>query len=281
MTRLLGGARPDSPERQLKVLVEVRREGDSRYVADLHFETQTGKGQKRLEGESCDAIALATSVVIALAIDPTASLDPEAAPPSEETPALRPARAPEASRAGAEAPEAQAGPLGVSPYLQLSVGALFKLLSGPSAFASLGAGLRYRLVSLELSGALHQPRSVYRPDRPSVGAELDLYNAELLGCFQALPSELAALEVCAGAELDYLKARAFGVTHPDTGSVLLLAGVAALRGRLRATSWLSATLDVGFSARPYRPTFVLLGVGDVFEIPRFSPFARTGLTMEF
>ena len=63
--------------------------------------------------------------------------------------------------------------------------------------------------------------------------------------------------------------------------MLLGAGLGVLRGRLRATSWLSATLDAGVAARPFHPTFVLLGVGDVFEIPTFSAFARTGLAVEF
>jgi len=62
---------------------------------------------------------------------------------------------------------------------------------------------------------------------------------------------------------------------------VLAAGVGVLRGRLRATSWLSATLDAGLAVRPFQPKFVLLGVGDVFETPAFSPFARTGLSLEF
>jgi hypothetical protein len=71
------------------------------------------------------------------------------------------------------------------------------------------------------------------------------------------------------------------VSHPDQGLVLLLSGLGVLRGRLRATSRLSALLDAGVAGRTFHPTFVLLGVGDVFDIPVVSVLARTGLSLEF
>jgi len=73
-------------------------------------------------------------------------------------------------------------------------------------------------------------------------------------CYAALPFQLGAVELCPGARFEYLSARAFGVSNPAEGSVLLASGVAVLRGRLRATSWLSATLDGGIEARPFHPT---------------------------
>ena len=66
-----------------------------------------------------------------------------------------------------------------------------------------------------------------------------------------------------------------------TIALVLAVALGVLRGRLRATSWLSATLDIGAAARAYHPTFVLIGVGDVFDIPVISPLARTGLSLEF
>ena len=110
---------------------------------------------------------------------------------------------------------------------------------------------------------------------------LKLLSADLLGCYAALRSRLASLETCAGARLEYLTATAFGVSHPDQAELLLLSGLGVLRARLRATSWFSATLDIGAAARAFHPTFVLVGVGDVFDVPVISPFARTGLSLEF
>jgi hypothetical protein len=273
--RLLGGSRRPLGER-FEVNVTVRREAPSRYVAELETVTATGSGAKRLEGESCDAIALASSVVIALSIDPEASLDaqeptPEPPPPAQPKPSPKPPRA---------APVARE-PRATSPYLHGSVGVLFGLLDDPSAFSALGLGVRHHLVSVELSGVLYQTREVFRADRPRVGAELRLLSADLLGCYAPLRSRLASLETCAGARLEYLTATAFGVSHPDQAELLLPAGLGVLRGRLRATSWLSATLDVGVAARAFHPTLVLVGVGDVYDIPVISPFARTGLSLEF
>jgi hypothetical protein len=273
--RLLGSSRRPLGER-FEVQVTVRREAPSRYVAELETVTATGSGSKRLEGESCDAIALASSVVIALSIDPEASLDAEepVEPPPAPPPKKPPAKPPRAQPVVRE-------PRATSPYLHGSVGVLFGLLNDPSAFSSFGLGVRHHLVSVELAGALYQTREVFRPDRRRVGAELRLLSTDLLGCYAPLHSRLAALETCAGARLEYLTATAFGVSHPDEAKLLLLSGVGVLRGRLRATSWLSATLDVGAAARPFHPTLVLVGVGDVFDIPVISPFARTGLSLEF
>lgn len=282
--RLLGTAEVRPTGRWLKAEVRLRRETSTRYVADLLTETKDGMGRRRLEGESCDAMVLASSLVIALAIDPTLSLDARGL----EEPASSPRQEPQAQVAltdlaevpGLAAPVAPAR-FPISPYLQLSLGTLLQLMGGPSLFASAGLGLRYGPASLELGAAFHQPRRVYLVDPRRMGAELDLKSGELLGCLAALRHELASLSVCAGGELEYLSARAFGVSDPGSGSVLLLAGVGTLRGRFRATSWFSATLDGGVSARQYQPTFVVLGVGHVFAIPGVSPFARTGIALEF
>ena len=276
--RLLGGSQR-ALSGGIKVSVMVRHEKGSRYVAVLETTTASGGGRKRLEGESCDAIALASSVVIALSLDPNASLDAE--PPAEEPkprepPAALPKPKPKPKASTKLTPKRE-----TFPYLHGSVGVLFELLSIPSAFTSAGVGVRHRRFSVELGGAVYQPRDVSLADRPKVGAELRLFTGELLGCFAAVPFQLGAVELCPGLKVEYLRATAYGVSNPDEASVLIGAGVGALRGRLRAISWLSATLDAGVALRPFQPRFVLLGVGKVFETPVVSPFARTGLVVEF
>lgn len=273
--RLLGGNRVLT--NGIKVTVTVRHDKGARYVAVLETTTAAGGGTKRLEGESCDAIALASSVVIALSLDPNASLDAEPAPDSAPAPLERPPPARPRPR-----PKPHPAPKrDTSPYLHGSVGVLFGLLSIPSAFTSAGVGVRHRRFSVELGGAVYQPRDVADVDRPKVGAELRLFTGELLGCFAALPFQLGAVELCPGFRVEVLSATAYGVSNPDRGEVVMASGVGVLRGRLRATSWLSGTLDAGVAIRPFVPRFVLLGVGDVFETPVVSPCARTGLVLEF
>jgi hypothetical protein len=275
--RLLGSSR--HALEPFEVSVTVKREGGGRYVAELKTRAAAGVGKKRLEGESCDAIALASAVVIALSVDPEASLDSEAepAPAPEHSPPPPPRRA-----EPAPPPPPPASPQReLTGYVQGSFGVLLSMLDEPSVFAGAGVGARYRRFGIELGGAIHQRQQVTLVDRTNVGAELHLYTGELLGCYAAVPLSWGALDACAGARLEYLSATAFGVSNPDHGSVLILAGLAALRGRWRATSWLSATLDLAVAARPFHPTFVLLGVGDVYEIPLVSPLARAGLALEF
>lgn len=274
--RLLGGSQR-ALSGGVKVSVTVRHEKGSRYVAALETTTASGGGTKRLEGESCDAIALACSVVIALSLDPNASLDAEV-PPEEPPPPKPPVRSPKPK----PKPPAKPAPKRETfAYLHGSVGVLFQLLSIPSAFTSAGVGVRHRRFSVELGGAVYQPRDVWLTGQRRIGAELRLFSGELLGCFAAVPFQLGAVEVCPGFKLEYLRATAYGVSNPDEASVLIGAGVGAVRGRLRATSWLSAMLDAGVAVRPFQPRFVLVGVGKVFETPVVSPFARTGLLVEF
>ena len=101
---------------------------------------------------------------------------------------------------------------------------LFGLLGDPSAFTAAGIGVRHRRLSLELGGAVYQPRDVTRPDRPKVGAELRLFSGELLGCYAVVPFGLGALEACPGLRVESLSARSFGVSSPDEGQVLLHGG---------------------------------------------------------
>jgi hypothetical protein len=262
----------------VRFTVTVTREAPQRFVALLETRTSRGVGSKRLEGESCDAIALGSAVVIALSIDPSASLDTSEPPPPEPEPKPGPVPVPRPqTRPSARPAERREAKV----YLHGSIGALFRLLDAPSAFTAAGVGVRYRRLSFELGGAVYQARDVTRADRPQVGAELKLFSADLLGCYSVLPLSLGALEACPGLRLEYLRASSFGVSHPDEGQVLILAAMAVLRGRLHPTSWLSTSLDLGVAVRPFYPTFVLEGGGDVFEIPVVSPFARTGLSLEF
>ena len=273
VARLLSGSQRNASD-QIKVTVTVKHKG-SRYVAELATTSSAGGGTKRLAGESCEAVALASAVVIALSIDPNASLD--AAEPTEEPkPPPRPKPTPPPRQSLPPPP-----PRYSFGYLYGSVGVLFELLDAPSAFSAAGVGFRHRRFSLELGGALYQPREVVKASRPTAGAKLRLFTGELLGCYAVVPFSIGALDLCPGFRVEHLSAAAFGVSNPDDASVLLGSGVAIARGRLRATSWLSATLDVGIAARPFHPTFVLVGVGNVFEIPVVSPFARTGLVLEF
>ena len=276
--RLLGSRQAQLSS--VKISVVVRREATSRYVALLETTTAQGGGSKRLEGESCDAIALASSVVIALSIDPNAIRDAEEPPPAEpkamgHTP---PGRSP--------APSAPAGAREPREPCARSQAVSSRLHRRAVSAATRAVGFRCRwglrcalAVSLELGGAVYQPRDVTRPERPKVGAELRLFSGELLGCYAVVPFALGALETCPGARVEYLRARAFGVSSPDEGEVLPCPGSRAAR-RLQATSWLSATLDAGTAAARSTPRSCSSS-GRCIRIPVFSPFARTGLALEF
>jgi hypothetical protein len=271
--RLLGRSQRELTP--LRVSVTVHHDKGARWVAELETSSSAGGGTKRLEGESCDAIALASSVVIALSLDPEASLDTDSEPPAP--PPAKPKPTP-AAPLRAKPPESPRETFG---YVYGSGGVLFRLLKQPSVFTHAALGIRHWRLSVEVGGSLYQQRSVALRDRPKTGAELKLVSGELLGCFALVPHRFATLEVCPGAELEFVSARAFGVSDPDYGSVVLGAGLGLGRARLRPTSWLSATFEAGAAARPFHPKFVLQGVGDVFEIPVVSSFVRTGLAVEF
>jgi hypothetical protein len=263
--RLLGGRSPDDRRIDARVVVTLRPSGI--WLAELAI-TGSASGRRELEGESCSAIALATSVVLAFAIDP------RAAPASPEEP-----REPPAAPVVPIARETVSEPTVV--FVHAFGGAALRALPAAAIEFGLGAGVRHGRWETELMAAYAPSRSVQVSGPPRAGAEIDMLSATALGCFAPVATAAAALDLCVGGALERMAADANGVSNPGSGSVLLFSPTAAVRSRSRLTPRLSLVLDLAATVRPFHPRFVIDGVGQVYDIPIVGGSLSGGLQLGF
>lgn len=286
--RLLGGSQRAASV-PYSARITVRKEGEHDWRARIETEIDGQSGQRMLSGESCSALVLASAVVLAFAVDAEAAgqnLGSEAAPsekPGENPAADEPVPAAPAHErvARPSAVTAEEPAEGLSPYVRASFGVLFELLPPNAASFGAGGGLRFGAFSLDANLAYHQRRTVTIAGQAGAGAELQLASANLVGCYALLRGSAGSVAGCLGVELEYLRAQAFGVRRPEEGSVLLAAGLLGSRAKFQPIARLATVLEAGLGARPFYPTFVMDGLGDVFTVPILSYSLHAGLELEF
>jgi hypothetical protein len=84
VSRLLGTTSGGIPG-ELAATARVHRVAPRRWVVRLSTSLDGTRGQRQLEGDSCQAVASATALILALTLDP--AVDAEGRPPSGTTPA--------------------------------------------------------------------------------------------------------------------------------------------------------------------------------------------------
>ena len=306
--RLLGpsSARPPAP---IPVTAEVTR--DDQGAWRVHLETP-GEGAPRVRevhGATCSAIADATATILALMIDPAATL----AGPSAKGSAVGADRSPVdgarspvgADRSPVEADRSPVGadrsPVGADrspvvpdrspvvpdrspPPPSFRVAAWAGLDTASLSRLSVGFGLQGAFVlgaqRFEVGVAFRPVRAVTVAARPTTGGDVDLLTGAAGTCRSW---RWAALEFgpCLGFELGRLHAAGFGVTSPGEGSSLW----AAVEGEgllgYRITSRIGLGLRLGAVVPLLRPRFVLANVGPVYQPPGAAARGAVGVEVAF
>jgi hypothetical protein len=282
VTRILGPKRIEALARVAARAVLFRGE-DARWHVVITVPGGAG-GERTLEASSCEEVANAAVLVLALRVDPT-SFAPEmplpsppaaiasAFPPSEapapapsDVPPQPPKPPPSAPReqpaplAGTEAPpDPSAAPNSPSHYGILvgtavvgGVGALPSADLGIEVTATLKRG-RLRLEPL-LGTSLVQHADVARS--ASEGAALRLARGGLRGCYAAIDLRLT-LSGCVTGEVDWFWADGYGATTPENANAREAAfGAGALATwRLARRLVLRAQVEGLVGVSP--PTFVI------------------------
>ncbi|WP_437759646.1 hypothetical protein [Sorangium sp. So ce1389] len=116
--RLLGGRPQAGGMQRLVARAQVTRASDGRFALTLRTETRDATGERALSAPTCEALAGAAALVIALGFDPAAVTSvpaetPTAGPPSP--PPAAPAAAPPLPAAPAAAPPLPAAPAAAPP----------------------------------------------------------------------------------------------------------------------------------------------------------------------
>lgn len=252
-----------------------------------------GTGERRLEGESCDALAKSAVLVIAIIYDPLfvppkPAPVPAVAPPPVATtpvPTLPPPAPlpPPALPPPVVVPAPLPPPVLVTPYRprastprrpRLGVRASALGVVGPLPRAAVGFEggfvVRWPQVTLTARAAYMPPVRRRLEARPDAGGDIDLWTVGIQGCgtvWWAGPAPPAfgsyGVRLCGAFDAGQMRAEGFGVGTPGAGNALWLAPEASAALDVHVLPWLLFDLDLGLGVPILRPAFVLDNVGDV------------------
>lgn len=234
----------EQPSEPFRVRVAIASEG-GKYVA--HIAPSDGS-ERTLSGDTCAEVVEATSVVLALAINPK-----QADSPGDES--ERPAPTPEAKRAPVAGAVAQAHAV-VSPVaapLRFLAGAALTgdlgTLPGFAFGASARAGVVATWWSATADGSYFFPKNGALENESSQGGRFSLWTIGASGCGAPHPGDVR-FELCAGPEFGRIQGDALGVSYGQNthGFWLALRGgpelTLAIAGPLRLRLGVAAAVPV-------------------------------------
>jgi len=224
--------------------VEIERTADG-WQGTL----STPGGQRRLRGETCDAVVQALTVMLALAAD-QASLPAPATAAPERAPAVPP------PPLSAPLLPAATGPRSGLPLrwaVRIGIWAEVGMLPGPSLGPRGVLELRRGDWSVELGLGALLPRHVELAGGGSPASDISWFGGQVAAC-HALGQYLST---CFGVESGRLSGTGSGVDEPIDAHGWWLAGTAAARwrGPLDERAVLSWQLGLGVAAALLRPEF--------------------------
>jgi hypothetical protein len=209
----------------------VVREAPDGWTARLDLSLAGQHSERVIRGETCQAVADACAVIVALAVNP-AGPEPPAPPPLPGPP-----------------PPPPPPPLPLPSY-RWTLGAALLLDAGTLASVDGGAelafGWRSGRVELELGARFLAPEKTELPTLPSQGAHFTVVGIGGRACYAALVTGRVDFDPCVGVGGDWLVASGFGTNNNRTaasGSPVLGLG-ARVTARLGARWALRAGLEV-------------------------------------
>jgi len=278
VARLLADSRRVADAAPVEARVKVTRVREGRWTARLTTRIDGIAGDRTMYAASCDLLASASALVIALAIDPELGVAPpsdapasSSAPPASSSapPPVVPPPAPTSSEPPSS-PHVIAGA-----WIAADSGMLPSLAPG----AGLLVGLGDRAWSLGAYGEAWLPSTATSDSRPGAGGDFDRVDLGVRGC--ARLGARFTFGSCLGAELDRAHARGFGVTSPGEATRLWIAARGGAELGLRISDVMFVPLHVDAIVPFSRPTFALENVGAVFRPAPVGVRASLGLTLHF
>ncbi len=286
---LLGG--PTESASRVKASVRAWRGEDTRWHVDIHTETQGVQGERKVDGETCKAVAEASALILAMAVDPeavaaTAMRTEEPVPtrdPSDRPPPLRvvpvlPAYSPPLPAAlpvDIPTPETPVG-ASIAPLAGLDLGSL------PGVAPWFGASL-----ALVQGRGRFEGRMVFVPERSATvpsqdgpGGSFALTAFGLAGCHEVAGNS-PRLSLCGGLEGGVMRAEGFGVTDPGDADPLWLSVTPSLLVQWRLASYVSLRSEIAAGIPLRRPSFYLEPYGEVHRASPVVGRVSVGPQLEF
>jgi hypothetical protein len=292
VTRAVEKLITEPPGRVLEASATITKLGE-RWAAEI----RTPRGERRLDGESCRAVAEAVAMVLALAIDPNASpnaaafaaFDEPDSPAPESPPSAERAPAPRAPAAASSSPsrpsDRAASPTETSRERDDDapgvIAALFAvgelgMLPQPTLGAALGVGVGAGAWSAEVGPMLLIPRSGSLENDTSRGGEIGYIGGYAAGCLA--PFRSRRFDVCGAFEVGRIAGTGFGVTDPLPGEALWLAPALFGAMRVPVAGSFGGEGRLVLAAPLHRPTFELDALGAVHRPAPFSVRGELGFS---
>jgi hypothetical protein len=257
---------------------EVRAEPNGFSVV-IRTSTRGEQGERALHASTCAELAEATTVIIAIAIDPALvipSTTPPAlvAPPEGREPLpdeIPTPEEPDVTVTEVIAPQAR-------PMWAVSLGAVLDthLIAVPTLGLETELAVTFGRLRASTRLAFHPARRLELDDRPA-GGDVLVFTAGVRGCyvFAAGRFELAP---CVGVASGLSHAEGYGVTDPTSATAPWLAIDAGARVAVRLHTRLALGLTIDGVLPLLRPTYFLESIGDVYQPRVFT--ARFALALE-
>jgi len=252
------------PAEPLRATLTIRHT-EGGYVAELRTHSAA---LREISATSCEAVVEAATVILALAIDPSAGTRTKApahmAVAAKAQPAERP-REPLAFRAGANSTFDSS----TLPHLALG--------------ASLRAGVSARQWSALLAFTAWLPATASLPESPQSGGRFTWWTVGVSGCFA--PISARGFGLCLSPELGLLEGTGFGgqENFPVSTTWLAIALAPEFTVALSPHVLFRSSLGMAVSVLGHHP-FVLERSGETVEVHqpgRFSARAAMGLDVAF
>lgn len=229
---------------------------DHEWRLRLQTETAGGAGERTLTGASCDEVAEAAALILALAADETTATNP--APVPLAAPSERPASV--ASVAPPVAPRRR------EPALRLfvRVDAALDVGSLPSASpgVAVAAGVARARWRVELSAFTFAAQRATLAG--GVGGDVGVSGGLARGCLGVL-NQRFGLDACAGLEGAWMYGEGVGLPDARSGGAMRWAARVGLAARWRVTSAVRLRALIEPAVELAGPTFVVENAGAVHE----------------
>lgn len=253
------------------------------FALALRVRSDTGVRERTISASDCGALVEIAAVVIAVAVDPSASLlpehepTPEPAPPQTTAPPQRAAIVPPPR--ARRSPRRRSRPTGT---LGALAGVGLGIVPGPTAVVGGGGGVRWPHARLDLAVEHAVARSA-RQDAGR-GVEVRVLAARAHGCWVPTAGRVVEFPLCAGVVAGVARGRGFGVPRVETRRapwVGLHAQAGLLIAPLPGRRWFAFGPMVRLQAPLVRPAFTLDGFGVAYRTRAAGFVAALAVELRF
>jgi hypothetical protein len=268
-----------TPRENVDARVNVWKNGET-FRAEMQLFSAGQTSTRHVDDASCDALADAVALIVALTVNPEAVAPKREPAPAKSAPAPRAAAAPVTpppEKKSDAQPERRAPrhPVYVGAALMLDTATLAALAVG----AEISAGYNPRHVAAEAFGTWLSAEDAHLAAGSTQGASEFSFGAGARGCWEIFD---AAFDIgpCGGAELSGIFASGFNAARSGDTSVALFRALVGGRAKLRFSRF-ALRLDAEAAIPFTRPSFVIDDAGTVQHVSPATLRATFGAEAHF